>query len=245
MRTLPVIALLLLALRMEAQVVDGMLDKLADKFSQADYAWVLKKAEAMMDNDKTRSDPEPYMWASMCHYELALSEDEQVRNLHKGGVRDALKLAAKSASKDKEGKFTAAQSEYLSELKREGIALALEHVQNDDLRKANHIYKQILTFAPEDDNVRLAKAVTDLKMNNTSEAEKLISEALPRIEANYRDLSFKPDPISSPLLRDAMLYYIDHLELQSQRAMARDAAFVGRIIFPLDEEMRFKAESLK
>lgn len=245
MRLLPAIALLIMALPLRAQVVDAALDKLAERFAKADYEWVLKKADAMMANDKTKKDPEPYMWAAMCHFELHRSENEGLRDSYRSGLRDALRLAARAAAKDRDGTFMAAQRDFLNALKKEGIALAQTHVSEDDFRKAGHIYKQILTFDPDDDNIRFAKAVTDLKMNNTTEAERLIAESLPRIEASYRDLSFRPDPVSSPLLRDAVMYYIDHLAMQNMRDSARDVAFVGRIIFPLDEDFKFKAESLK
>lgn len=245
MRLLLSIALLMLALPLRAQVVNAALDKLAEKFAKADYEWVLKKADGMMTNDKTKKDPEPFMWAAMCHFELYRSEDENVQDLNRSGLRDALRLAARAAAKDRDGTFIAAQQVFLNELKKEGIALASAHLAEDDARKAGHIYKQILTFDPDDDNIRFAKAISDLKMNNTAEAERLIAEALPRIEASYRDLSFRPDPVSSPLLRDAVMYYIDHLAMYDMRDSAREAAFVGRIIFPLDEDFKFKAESLK
>lgn len=242
---MPAIVLLLLNLPVQGQVVDAALDKLASKFDQADFVWVLKKAEALMDNEKTKRDAEPCMWAAMCYFELYRSEDVKLSDSYRNGLREALKLAAKSAAKDKDGSFIAKQSEFLTELKKEGLMLAQEYADEQDYRKANHVYKQIMTFDPKDDNVRFAKAVIDLKMNNVAEAEKLITESLPRIEASYRDLSFKPDPVSSPLLRDAVLYYIDHLAMNNLRDSARDAAFVGRIIFPLDEDIKFKAESLK
>lgn len=245
MRLLPVIGLLLLHLTASGQVVDAALDKLASKFHQADFVWVLKKAEALMDDDKAKKDPEPFMWAAMCYFELHRSEDPKLSDTYRNGLREALKLAAKSASKDKDGTFIAKQTEFLNELKKEGIAIAQAHAAEQDYRKASHVYKQVMSFNPEDDNVRFAKAVIDLRMNNVAEAEKLIAQSLPRIEASYRDLSFKPDPVSSPLLRDAVIYYIDHLAMNNLRDSARYAAFVGRIIFPLDEDIKFKAESLK
>lgn len=243
---LPVVALLLMTLSLKAQVVDAVLDKLAAKFSQGDYEWVLKKAEALMEDDKTKKDPEVYLWAAMCNLALYRSDDPKLKDTYRAGLRDALKYAAKAASKDQgDHTFMIAQKDFVNDLKKEGIALALIHVQENDMRKANHVYKQLLTFAPEDDNIRFAKAITDLKMNNVAEAEKLIAEALPRIEASYRDLSFRPDPVSSPILRDAVVYYIDHLAMNNLTDSARHAAFVGRIIFPLDEDIKFKAESLK
>jgi len=246
MRYTTVILLLLLSLHLQAQVADAGLTKLVPKYEAGDYEWVLKKAEALMEDDKAKKDPEVYMWAAMCNLALYRSEDPKLKDAYRGGLRDALRYAAKAASKDKnERAFMLAQKDFIAELKKEGIALALTYMQENDMRKANHVYKQIMTFDPTDDNIQFAKAITDLKMNNIAEAEKLIAEAFPRLESSYRDLSFTPDPISSPLLREAVVYYIDHLAMYHRTDSARHAAFVGRIIFPLDEEIKQKAESLK
>jgi len=235
--------MVLFTLPVWAQVVNGTEDKLAERFGKSDYEWVLKKAEGLMSNDKTRKDPEGYMWASMCHLQLSRSEDEKIRNNYRNGLREALKLAAKSASKDKEGSFIADQSEYLTELKKEGVAMAQAHLAEEDHRKANYLFKQMMMFAPEDQNIVLAKGVTDLQMNNTMEGERLCAEALPRIEAKYRDLSHRPDPTSAPLLRASIIYYINHLGRSDLRDDARNASFVARIIFPLDEEVKTLAEA--
>lgn len=245
MRLVVFIVVMIISLHADAQVVNCTLKKLESKYADRNYEWVLKKAEALMEDNNLKKSPEPYMWAAMCHLALYRSEDAKVKDLNKGGLREALKYAAKSATKDKNGEFINAQRDFLNELKGEGVAVALEYMATQDVRKANHVYKQILLFNPTDDNIQFVKGVTDIKMNNLAEAEKSISESLPRIESNYRDLSFTPDPISSPLLREAVIYYIDHLAMNNRTDSARHAAFVGRIIFPLDETIKQKAESLK
>ena len=246
MRTLGVVCFLTIASCSQAQVVDATMDKWIPKYNAGEFEWVLKKAEALMEDEKAKKTAEPYMWAAMCNLALYRSEDAKLKDTYKAGLRDALKYAAKAATKDsKDLVFIAAQKEFLSDLKKEGIALAQSYIDAKDVRKANYTYKQILTFDPKDDNIQFAKAVTDIKMSNTVDADKSIAESLPRIEANYRDLSFKPDPISSPLLRDAVIYYIDHLTMLNLKDSARHAVFVGRMIYPFDEEIKKKGESLK
>jgi hypothetical protein len=245
MRSAATIVMMFIFVHANAQVVNGTLDKLASKYADRNFEWVLKKAEALMEDNVLKKSPEPYMWAAMCHFELYRSDDAKVRDLNKGGLREALKYAAKAATKDKDGEFVEAQREFLNELKGQGVALAQQYLASQDVRKANHVYKQILSFNPTDDNIHFVKGVTDIQMNNLVEAEKAIAESLPRIESNYRDLSFKPDPISLPLLREAVMYYIDHLAMNNRTDSARHAAFVGRIIFPLDEGIKQKAESFK
>ncbi len=245
MRVLLSIALVLASAVSWAQTSDPFYEKLLAKHRQGDHVAVLKKAEGLMEDDKAKKDPDPYLIAAMCHLALYRADDAKLKESHKGGLREALKYTAKAASKDKEGTLLAQHSEFLNDLRKEGIALASVHVAEADYRKANGIYKQILAFAPQDDNVRMAKAVTDIRMNYAAEGEKLFAEALPRLDSAYRDLAYVPDPISASLLRDAFLYCIDHLKMSGQLEAAQNAAFVARIIYPLDEDIKFKAESLK
>jgi hypothetical protein len=245
MRNLLLIGLLFSNAVCSAQTSDPFYEKLLAKHRQGDHVAVLKKAEGLMEDDKTKKDPDPYLLAAMCHLSLYRSDDPKLKESNKGGVREALKLAAKAASKDKEGALLAQHPEFLNDLRKEGVTLASVHVADADYRKANGIFKQILAFAPQDDNVRMAKAVTDIRMNYAPEGERLMAEALPRLDSAYRDLAYVPDPISAPLLRDAFLYCIDHLKMTGQIEAAKNAAFVARIIYPLDEDIKFKAESLK
>jgi hypothetical protein len=246
MRTLGIVCFLMIAACANAQVVDAAMDKWIPKYNEGEFEWVLKKAEALMEDEKAKKTPEPYMWAAMCNLALYRSEDAKLKDTYKAGLRDALKFAAKAATKDsKEMEFISAQKDFLTDLKKEGIALAQSYIDAQDVRKANYTFKQILAFDPKDDNIQFAKAITDIKMSNTVDADKSIAEALPRLEANYRDLNFKPDPISSPLLRDAVIYYIDHLTMLNLKDSALQAVFIGRMIYPLDEEIKKKGESLK
>ncbi len=245
MRNLLTIPALFISTAICAQVVNGTQDKLDVKYAVGDYEWVFKKAEGLMDNDKFKKDPEPFLWAAMCQLQFHRMDDEKLNAKYPKGLSEALKLTAKAASKDKDGTFMSEQKDFLEDLKQEAVTAVAEHLAAKDYRKANAILKQVLVFVPVDDYIRMAKGYTDLRLGNTAEGERLMAEAMPSLDASYRDLAYKPDPVSSPLLREALVFYIGHLKDSGQRQQAREASFSGRIIFPLDEEVKGLAEALK
>lgn len=223
-----------------AQVINAEFSNVAKKFEKGSYESALETAESLMDNDKYKKDPEPYLWASMCFYELSKSDDPKVQDRFKSAMRDALKYAGKAYGKDKEGTLVSANQDYFDEMKREGIAVALQYQQEENFRKASYTYKQILDFAPNDVFVQFAKGVMDIRLSSMFEAEKDISASFPVLEQNYRDLDYKPDPISSPLLKDAVVYYIDHLTNNNYKDSARTVLLTARVFFPLDEQIKEK-----
>lgn len=227
------------------QVSNPEFNNVEKKFEKGNYESALESAEALIDNDKHRKKPEPYLWASMCYYEIDKSDDEKLKSRFRSALRDALKYAGKAVQKDKNGNIVENNADYFSTMKKEGIAYALEYEKDGNYRKAQYTYKQILKFAPDDPYILFVKGVTDLRQSATFEAEKAIMASYPVLEQSYRDLNYTPDPISSPLLKDALIFYIDHLILNNYVDSARNVTMSARVIFPLDDEIKAKLEELK
>ena len=244
-RLLLVSALCLIQSLAISQVINPEFDNVAKKFEQSKFESALETAEALMDNDKHRKKPEPYLWASMCYYEISKSDDEKLLERWKNPMRNALKYAGKAVSKDKNGNLVENNAEYFALMKEEGIAEALQWEKEENYRKSSYAYKQILEFAPEDVYVQFAKGVTDIRLNAFFDAERTIREAFPIIEESFRDLNYEPDPISSPLLKPNVLYYIDHLIENSYADSARKVTMAARVFFPLDEEVKSKLQAIE
>jgi tetratricopeptide (TPR) repeat protein len=244
LRLLLVSTLCLIKFLAISQVKNPEFNNVAKKFEQAKYESVLEMAEALMDNDNHRKKPEPYLWASMCYYEISKSDDEKLLDRWKNPMRNALKYAGKAVAKDKNGNIVENNAEYFALMKEAGISEALEWEKEENYRKSSYAYKQILKFAPEDAIVQFAKGVTDIRLNAFFDAEREIREAFPLIEESFRNLDYEPDPISSPLLKPNVLYYIDHLVENSYADSARKVTMAARVFFPLDEEIKSRLESL-
>lgn len=227
-----------------AQVANAEFDAITKKFEKGSYVSALETAEALIDNDKHRKKPEPYLWAAMCFYELSKSDEPKIKEAYKTALRDALKHAGKAVSKDKGSSIVDDNSDFFTLMKKEGIAAAQAYEKEGDHRKASYTYKQILEFAPNDPYVRFVKGVTDIRLSSLFEAGKEISVSFAELEKNYRDLNYKPDPISSPMLKDALLYYVDHLVGLNYVDSARNVLQSSRVIFPLSEEVKAKLQEL-
>lgn len=227
------------------QVANPEFEKVANKYDKGSYESALESAESLIDNDKHRKKPEPYLWASMCHYAIHNSDDAKLKSRFKSALRDALKYAGKAVQKDKNGNLIENNADYFLTMKKEGVAYAQEYERDENYRKALYTYKQILKFAPDDPYILFVKGVTDLKQSAAFEAEKAISASFPILKENYRDINYTPDPISSPLLRDAMVFYIDDLVANTYLDSARTVTMAARVFFPLDDEIKSKLEELK
>ncbi len=227
-----------------AQVNNAEFDAIAKKFEKGSFVSALETAEALIDNDKHKKKPEPYLWAAMCFYELSKSDDPKIQDVYKAPLRDALKFAGKAVSKDKNSNIVDDNADFFNLMKKEGIAAAQAYEKEGDYRKASYTYKQIMEFAPSDPFVRFVKGVTDIRLSSLYEAGKEISVSFAELEKNYMNMDYKPDPISSPMLKDALLYYVDHLVGLSYVDSARNVLQSSRVIFPLSEELKTKLQDL-
>lgn len=227
-----------------AQVKQPMFEKVAKKFEKGNFEAALESAEALIDKDKYRKIPEPYLWASMCFYRIHLSEDEKLKLRFKSALRDALKYAGKAVSKDKDGSFVATHSSYFDTLRKTGIVYAQQFETTGDYRKAQYTYKQIQKLAPTDPYVQFAKGVADIRMNSMYAAEKEIQESFPELETRYRNLAYKPNHISAPLLKPSVLYYAEHLMNSNYPDSARAVLLSARVFFPLDQEIKLMLQGL-
>lgn len=239
-----VLLVFITSLGIRAQVFEPEFENVAKKFEKGSYESALETAESLIDNDKHKKKPEPYLWAAMCFYQIHLSDDEKLKERFKSALRDALKYTGKAVSKDKDGKLVEENAEFFQTMKEEGIKAAQAYEEEEDYRKASYTYKQIQKFAPEDAFVQFAKGIVDIRLNSYFEAEKELLEAFPVIEKNYRNLEYEPDPISSTLLKPGILFYIDHLTENQYLDSAKNVLMAARVFFPLDEEIKGKLQQL-
>lgn len=228
-----------------SQVANPEFTKVQKRWDKGSFESALETAEALIDNDKHRKNPEPYLWASMCYLELSKSDDEKMLERIKSPMRNALKYAGKAVSKDKDGTLYESNAEFFKTMKTEGVKIAEAYDAEGNFRKAAYTYKQIMKFAKDDPYIEFAKAIIDIKMNSFNEAERSITASFPIIQQNFRDLDYEPDPISSPLLKPSVLYYIDHLVENSYTDSAKNVGLAARVFFPLDEDLKAKVESLE
>lgn len=245
MKTRILLLVVLLAPQMLiGQVVDPQFDKVAKRFSSGKYEAALERAESLIDKDKYRQEPELYLWAAMSLYELSKSEDPKVQELFHDPLRDALRHTGKAATKDREGKLLKTHAAFVDTMLSQGVKVSRQLIDAGDARKAGYLLKQMLNFASTNKYLVFANAVNDIRMHNYFDAQRAMSKVFPKLEQHYRDLDYKPDPITSSYFKSDLISYTDHLLEAAYQDSARKVLLSGRIFFPLDEEIKQRLQNL-
>jgi len=245
MRVFLFTTLLLISGKLLGQVANPEFTAVAKKYEAGKYESALETVEALIDNDNHKKKPEPYLWASMCLYELSKSDNLKIQELYKNALKDALKYAGKAFDKDKNGNIVANNQEYFKTMRKEGLAYAQQFMKENNVRKAQYTYKQLVEFLPDDAHILFIKGVSDLRLSNANDAERDIKASFPVLEQTYRNLDYQPDPQVTPILKEELTFYLDHLIQSNYLDSARTVGMAARIIFPLDDTIKTKLAELK
>ena len=223
MKKLLLLALAVASVSVQAQkhVYDDLLVLYVDeKFDKCIY-----KAENYTLNDATKKDPLPFLYMSMCFYEMSKLEKYQA-DYPKAG-RDALKYAEKFRKKDKENEFFGNYEDYWANLNttamQEGEALM------DDpkgLSKSKQVWSSMTVYYPENPGPWLMLAITQYKANSTKEGDLSVKEFDKRV-AEAGDLSRLPED-QRKLLKNALIRYSDFMTEKGQRDQGRKYLSLGK-----------------
>jgi len=221
---------------LSAQVIGGELVKLEELFNKEKYEDCAYKAETYTENEKYRKSPEPYLYISMCYYELRLSDDEKIKEYYKTPLKDALKYAVKMRTYDKDAAFYNDNKEFLDNLRQACYEEAKVLTDKKDYSKASsYYYKQLVKLDPDDTELLFVKGVCDALMRNTSEAYKSINDAMPVLRKNAEEGNYKAGKIIAPTLSDAFVNYSTLLKEQSYGDSAKAIISFGKLLLPADK----------
>lgn len=199
-----------ITLASQAQVVGYKYEKLYKIFIDQRYETCLFKAEDLVLKEKTKKDPEPYLWMSMCFYEISqLPEQEE---FYVNALRYAFQMAAKCKKKDKEKLYYEQNMNYIKKLKKTGIEKAEAYYKNKKYRRASSTYNYVLKIGP-DESIRYTRGVCDVLARNLSTGMLNIKLAMKNIRKGD-----KSDPLSNPLMINALITFSDYLYQQSVTA---------------------------
>ena len=199
-----------------AQVKGGApeFDKLFDMFTMdevEDCAW---KAAKMVENDKYKKMPEPYLYYSMCMLIIwekneDLPEDEEPE--FPKPYKDCFKYAAKARKKDKSGEIVAQNSDFYDRLKDVGSKEAHWYIDDGDFKKAASEYKAVWRTDPSDANLQFMMGACEAMSRNVGAARVSLKESIIALNKNYADDSYEPNQFTEPVLEEAMIMYTDWL----------------------------------
>jgi hypothetical protein len=228
-----------------AQVVGGTDEKLAKLYNSGKYESCLFKADGLTLKEGTSNDPEPYLYAAMCFFELSKSEDPIIREDYKDGVKQAIKYANKFAKKDKENELYSANIEFINTLKEVQYTEVKGFFDAEDYKKAATSAKFYDKLNKEEDFLILYfVGICEILSKNVTQGNRSIDEAKTNIQAQLKAGTLKVDPKFKTLISSGFMKYSESLVDQNQLKEASACLDFALKILPNDGFLRIQSNMI-
>lgn len=219
-----------------AQVAGGSMTKLFDLYVMGDYEKCYDKAIKATDDDDTKYESEPYLYAALSLKKI--QEDPELRQYYEDATKDAIKLAAKftkrdirKGEKDEETLFEE-NKETVWMFQRMAINEAKSFYVQQDWRKASYYLKYGLRIDPSDPAVELFKAVADYKSRNRYNGDKHSESAIKKFKELAQEGGYEPTEFNVTAFEDGFIEYVEYLKEEDELEKAREAASLARKLAP-------------
>lgn len=203
-------------------------EDLLKAFVDEEYEKCLAKAEGYTINDETKKDPLPYLYMSMCFYEMSKIEKYTAMEEFKKADREALKYAEKYRKKDKNREFFENYADYWEDLNTMAMEKGMNLYDDKEYGKAKQVFDAMVGYYPENSGAQLMLALCLYKTNLAKEGDLAMKE-FNKARA-YADIQYLPED-QKKLLRDALIRYSEHLAAKSMRDSARATMDIGKDYF--------------
>ena len=248
MRYLLIIAIsLLIHPLIQAQVIGGEQDKLFDMFLLEKYEDCYYRAFKMTEDDDFKTDPEPYLYVSMCN--LKLHQDQEMKEHYPKALQDALKYAektkkyhAKRISKDIPTFVLEDNYEYFNELISVALEECIYHYNEDKFSKSASWFKK-LGKVEESDDILFATGVNMLLSKN-AEGQRIIDDVWPRIKETYKSGDVVPNEVTKEALIVGIVGYSRYFEESGDTYKAKEVIAFGKGLFPDNLKISRKYDAL-
>ncbi len=218
-------------------------DDLLVKYVDEKYEDCLAKAERYTLADKTKRDALPYLYMSMCLFEMSKIPKYQAMEEYKKADRDALKWAEKYRKKDKEKEFFNNYEDYWGQLN----TMAQEGGLNDfesgakGISKAKRVFDSMTSYYPENPGAWLMLALTDFNTNLAKEGDVAIGKYKEALEAAGGVDKLPED--QKKLMKSGLIHYAEYLDSKGDKSGAKAAMEPGKDVFKDDAEFKGAYES--
>jgi len=234
--TITLLAFICLAPRLVAQ--DKEYEDLWVLYIDEDYEKLVKKAQSLTENDKTKKQAMPYLFVSMGYFEISKKED--LNEDYPKAFKDAMKYAAKWRKKDKEGAYVYDNKDYISDLRDAGMDVAEGYLEDGSFSKAKSYYKYMTQFDPDCPGSWLMYSYALKMMNDFSGTQ----TAWDNFDTKLGDIS-RLSSEQQRLLKYGLITYAEGLYEEGKRTEARELLERGADFFGEDNEYKIVMEDLK
>lgn len=236
-----IILLFVFSLNSVAQVAGSKYDKLVDLYVMGRYEDCYIKAEKMTQNDKYKSDSEPYLWVAMCLVDL--SEDPELEEFYPEAkaTKDALKYGAKFKKKDDKLKskdldyIYDENVDFIYDLMEKGLIEGKSYLAMDNYSKASYYYKLTSKLDPENQECQLINGVLFL-YNKNREGQVLVDNSMDYFKQRAEAGGFETNEKTRRAFVDGFMYYSKYLESKGQSDKAFDVIALAIKLEPKNQK---------
>ncbi len=211
-------------------------------FVDEKYEKCLAKAEAYTLAETTKKDALPFLYMSMCLFEM--SKQEKYAIDYPKAKRDAVKWAEKYRKKDKDKEFFGNYEDYWAELNTASFQDGENFLDDPKgVSKAKQVFDGMTGYYPENPGAWLMLAMSQYKSNLVKEGDLSVKE-FDKALAAAGDIGTLPKD-QKVLLKNALIRYTDYLVSKGQRDRAKQYAALGKDHFMEEPDFKGMWESLR
>ncbi len=155
------------------------------------YEKLLEKSLKYTEDEKTKNDPLPFLYASKAYYEM--SKDHKYITDFPTAYAESLAWAGKYRKKDKSYAYKIEAEPHIEKLKKE----IMEEVDNAFLegteksyKKALGSLKKVIVFDPSCIGAELLRGELEILLKNKAEGTKFVNEAMKKVNSVGKEIEF-------------------------------------------------------
>jgi hypothetical protein len=224
-----------------AQAQKQPYEDLLVKYVDEKYEDCLAKAQMYTERESTKKDPLPYLYMSMCLYEISKIEKFRAMEEYKKADKEALKWAEKYRKKDKNKEYFDNYADYWGELNTMAQEWGINDFENPKgLSKAKQTFDSMTGYYPENPGAWLMLALCQYKTNLAKEADLSVKSFRSALDA-AGGVGMLPDD-QKKLMKTALIKYAEYLDSKGDSSGARAAIELGKDALKDDPEFKVAIE---
>ena len=229
---------------MLGQVNNGTFEKLAKSYNKMDYENCLFKAIDYTYSDKTKKEPEPYLYIAMCYYELSLSEEPYIQEDYPKALKDAIKYLVKFKKKDKTKEMYNQNLDNINKIIDTYYEEANEFYKLESYKKAAYNYGQLANLEDSNYDLLFIQGVCYALVNNNNGIMKSFRVSIPEMHKLLAENSIKVNSKIKSQFLDAFIKYADYLIENDETDSATSTLTLGTKVLPSNSVLSDKLKEL-
>ena len=174
---------------LSAQAQKHVYEDLLKAYVDEEYEKCLAKAEGYTINEETKKDPLPYLYMSMCLFEMSKIEKYTAMEEYKKADRDAVKYAEKYRKKDKNREFFDNYGDYWEDLNTMAMEKGENLYDDEEYSKAKQVFDGMVGYYPENSGAWMYLALCQYKTNLVKEGDLSMKQFVKARSSRARSVS--------------------------------------------------------